>query len=95
MEHVLVTGGAGYIGSACVEYLLDLGYKVTVFDALLTGHRDAVDPRAEFIKGHLADREGIIALCRERGFRVETGEFGADMLVASVNDGPVTILLET
>ena len=37
-------------------------------DALLTGHRDAVDPRAEFIKGHLADREGIIALCRERKF---------------------------
>ena len=68
MEHVLVTGGAGYIGSACVEYLLDLGYKVTVFDALLTGHRDAVDPRAEFIRGHLADREGIIALCRERKF---------------------------
>jgi len=68
MEHVLVTGGAGYIGSACVEYLLDRGYRVTVFDALLTGHRDAVDPRAEFIEGHLADREGIINLCRERRF---------------------------
>ena len=68
MEHVLVTGGAGYIGSACVEYLLDRGYKVTVFDALLTGHRDAVDPRAEFVRGHLADREGIINLCRERHF---------------------------
>ena len=39
--------------------------------------------------------EKVIALCRERGFRVETGEFGADMLFASVNDGPVTILLET
>ena len=68
MKNVLVTGGAGYIGSACVEYLLDLGYEVTVFDALLTGHRDAVDPRAEFVKGHLADREGIISLCRERRF---------------------------
>ncbi len=39
--------------------------------------------------------ERVIALCRERGFRVETGEFGADMQVASVNDGPVTIILET
>jgi D-tyrosyl-tRNA(Tyr) deacylase len=39
--------------------------------------------------------EKVIALCRERGFRVETGEFGAEMLVASENDGPVTILLET
>lgn len=39
--------------------------------------------------------EKVIALCRERGFRVETGRFGADMAVESVNDGPVTILLDT
>ena len=39
--------------------------------------------------------ERVVALCREKGFRVETGEFGADMQVASVNDGPVTIILET
>ena len=36
--------------------------------------------------------ERVIALCREAGFHVETGEFGADMLVESVNNGPVTIL---
>lgn len=39
--------------------------------------------------------ERVIAQCRARGFHVETGEFGAEMQVASVNDGPVTILLET
>lgn len=39
--------------------------------------------------------ELVISECRNRGFRVETGEFGADMLVASVNDGPVTLLLDT
>ena len=39
--------------------------------------------------------EKVIALCREKGFLVETGEFGADMAVASVNDGPVTILFDT
>ena len=39
--------------------------------------------------------ERVIELCRQRGFRVETGEFGADMQVASVNDGPVTIILDT
>ena len=39
--------------------------------------------------------ERVIALCREDGFHVETGEFGADMLVESVNNGPVTILLDT
>lgn len=39
--------------------------------------------------------EKVISLCREKGFHVETGEFGADMKVESVNDGPVTILLDT
>ena len=39
--------------------------------------------------------EKVIALCREKGFHVETGVFGADMLVASENDGPLTILLDT
>ena len=39
--------------------------------------------------------EAVIRLCRERGFRVETGVFGADMQVESVNDGPVTLILDT
>lgn len=39
--------------------------------------------------------ELVIRECRDRGFTVETGEFGADMQVESVNDGPVTILLDT
>ncbi len=39
--------------------------------------------------------EYFMRCCRERGFRVEHGEFGADMQVSSVNDGPVTILLDT
>ena len=39
--------------------------------------------------------ERVVSQCRARGFHVETGEFGADMQVQSVNDGPVTILLDT
>ena len=39
--------------------------------------------------------ESVVEQCRARGFHVETGEFGADMLVSSDNDGPVTILLDT
>ncbi len=39
--------------------------------------------------------ERFVALCRERGVHVETGEFGADMLVTSENDGPVTIIYDT
>lgn len=39
--------------------------------------------------------EAVIAECRSRGFEVATGEFGAEMKVESVNDGPVTIILDT
>jgi len=39
--------------------------------------------------------ESVIRQCREKGFHVETGEFGADMQVFSQNDGPVTIILDT
>ncbi|MBE6392049.1 MAG: UDP-glucose 4-epimerase GalE [Lentisphaerae bacterium] len=68
MKKILVAGGAGYIGSACAEYLLDRDYEVTVLDALFTGHRDAVDPRAKFIKGDLAERDELIDLCKREKF---------------------------
>ena len=47
--NVLVTGGAGYIGSICTEKLLDAGHSVTVYDDLSEGHRSAVDARARFV----------------------------------------------
>jgi UDP-glucose 4-epimerase len=58
---ILVVGGAGYIGSICVELLLDEGHEVIVFDNLEEGHRRAVDSRAKFIEGDLAEREKIKA----------------------------------
>ncbi|TFH18198.1 MAG: UDP-glucose 4-epimerase GalE [Lentisphaerales bacterium] len=58
---VFVTGGAGYIGSISAETLLDAGHEVVVFDNLERGHAEAVDPRAEFVKGDLRDRVGILA----------------------------------
>jgi len=58
--NVLVTGGAGYIGSVCVEQLLDAGHTVTVLDNLTEGHRAAVDPRAHFIQACLGERESVL-----------------------------------
>ena len=54
---ILVVGGAGYIGSICAEVLLDQKHEVAILDNLSEGHRRAVDSRAEFIEGDLADRE--------------------------------------
>lgn len=65
---ILVCGGAGYIGSACTEYLLDNGHETVVFDSLITGHEDAVDPRSGFIKGDLADRELLMDVVKNGGF---------------------------
>lgn len=56
---IFVTGGAGYIGSVCVEQLLNKGNEVVVFDNLTEGHRRAVDPRAQFIEGDLSRRKEI------------------------------------
>ena len=54
---VLVTGGAGYIGSHAVLALADAGMPVVVVDNLVTGFRWAVDPRATFIEGDIGDAE--------------------------------------
>jgi len=54
---VFVTGGAGYIGSICVEELLNARHQVVVYDNLSEGHRQAVDPRAVFVEGDLSDRQ--------------------------------------
>jgi UDP-glucose 4-epimerase len=52
---LLVTGGAGYIGSVVASALIDAGHDVTVLDDLSTGHADAVPPKATFVRGTLRD----------------------------------------
>ena len=54
---VLVTGGAGYIGSVTVARLLEAGHDVVVLDSLERGHRDAVADSATFVHGDIRDRE--------------------------------------
>lgn len=54
---VLVTGGAGYIGSFMVKRLIDDGYEVVVADSLERGHESSLDKRAIFLKGNLLESE--------------------------------------
>jgi UDP-glucose 4-epimerase len=65
---VLVTGGAGYIGSVVVEELIREGDQVAVLDNLYQGHRAALHPQAEFVLGDLADAATVRDLFAQRRF---------------------------
>lgn len=62
---IFVTGGAGYIGSICVEEMLNRGHEVAVFDNLTEGHRAAIDARAAFYEADLADRDAVARAIKE------------------------------
>lgn len=59
--NIFVTGGAGYIGSATAEALLKEGHSVTVYDSLISGHREAVPAGAHFIHADLSDEAALSA----------------------------------
>src|SRR5687768_11949814 len=63
---VLVTGGAGYIGSVVTEQLIADGKQVVVFDNLSKGHREAIVPGAEFVQGELSDSSTLKQTLHDR-----------------------------
>src|SRR3954447_26631784 len=65
---LLVTGGAGYIGSVVARQLLAAGHDVTVLDNLMRGHRGAVPADAELLEVDLLDADGTAAPLAGRGF---------------------------
>lgn len=65
---VLVTGGAGYIGSHMTKVLLDKGHEVTVADNLERGFQEAIDPRAHFSNGDLRDKRFVEELFNKHKF---------------------------
>jgi UDP-glucose 4-epimerase len=64
--HILVTGGAGYVGSAVVEELIRAGHRVSVADNLQQGHRQAVLPEATFIKADIRNPGEMDALFQKQ-----------------------------
>src|SRR5215213_449749 len=62
---VLVTGGAGYVGSAVSEELVQSGHDVVVYDNLSKGHADAVPPGARFVRGDMLDGAALRSVLRE------------------------------
>jgi UDP-glucose 4-epimerase len=83
---VLVTGGAGYIGSHAVLALLDAGWQVSVIDNLITGFRSAVDSRARFHEGDIADEALIARIISGDGIGAIMHFAGSVVVPESVSD---------
>jgi UDP-glucose 4-epimerase len=84
---ILVTGGAGYIGSVVVKALLEGGHHVVVLDNLQTGHREAVVKGAEFVLGDLADL-GILRDVMRKEKTEAVIHFAAEALVGESMENP-------
>ena len=82
---VMVTGGAGYIGSHAVLALLDAGHEVVVIDNLVTGFAWAVDPRATFVEMAVED-PGVRDVIRAHGVRAIVHFAGSVVVPESVSD---------
>lgn len=63
---ILITGGAGYIGSFMTKALIDRGDEITVFDNLERGHKEAIDSKASFIKGDITSAKDLGILFSEK-----------------------------
>ena len=66
--NILLTGGAGYIGSHVAVTLLDLGHQVTIIDNLINGDKKLVPKKANFIKCDIADEIKISELLQNNKF---------------------------
>jgi len=67
--HILVVGGAGYIGSVTVDQLVEAGHDVTVLDSLVAGHRSALNPSAEFAQADVREEEALNRLFAAHSFQ--------------------------
>src|SRR2546427_4399340 len=76
--HILVVGGAGYIGSVTVDQLVDAGHDVTVLDSLVAGHKGALNPGSEFVQADVRDEEELNRLFASHNFDAVINYGGLD-----------------
>jgi len=88
--NILVTGGAGYIGSVVVEELVRDGHEVTVYDNLSKGHRESVPASVEFVLGELLDSAKFTNTLQRRQIEALI-HMAADSLVGESVENPKSI----
>lgn len=87
MSTILVTGGAGYVGSICAAYLLEKGHDVVVVDDLSTGHREAVPGKASFYQLDIGDERALAKVLDAHAIDV-VFHFAAKALIAESVTNP-------
>lgn len=85
--NILVTGGAGYIGSVTVEQLIEKEYRVVVLDSLIRGHRQAVHPDATFVQGDVGCKKTVQQALRNYDIDAVL-HFAAESLVGESVENP-------
>ena len=70
MKNILLTGGAGYIGSHVANYLLDRGFKVSVIDNLSTGHKKLIPKKTKFFHCDIAHTKKVTKIIKKNSFDV-------------------------
>ena len=70
MKKILLTGGAGYIGSHVTNLLIDKGFDVTIIDSLITGNKTLLNPKAKFINCDIADTKNVSEVLNNNQFDI-------------------------
>jgi UDP-glucose 4-epimerase len=85
---VLVTGGAGYIGSHTTQKLLEAGHEVVVYDNLTTGFKEAIPVGAELVMGDVRDRHMLSRVMKDKGITAVV-HFAAKLIVPESIEKPL------
>ncbi|MDX9702122.1 MAG: UDP-glucose 4-epimerase GalE [Candidatus Auribacterota bacterium] len=85
--NILVTGGAGYIGSVTVEQLIEQDYRVVVIDSMERGHKKAVHPDATLVEGNIGSKKTVADILRNYDIDAVM-HFAADSLVGESMENP-------